>query len=162
MNSIEERNPPRPHPTAGRIAVGIQRRRWQRSTDRWEDHGVSGLKSVIDSVLADAGPWAEMVVVDIGAGGGALTLRIAPDAKSVLAVDVSTRMLEGLDRRADEAGIHNVEAVAGSIEDLDLPAGSVDLVVSNYALHHLLDGDKASLVRNAHHWLRPCAQAASS
>ena len=41
------------------------------------------------------------------------------------------------------------------IEELVLPAQSVDLVVSSYALHHLRDADKARLVSAAYRWLRP-------
>ena len=32
---------------------------------------------------------------------------------------------------------------------------SIDLVVSNYALHHLRDADKAQVVRQVFSWLRP-------
>jgi ubiquinone/menaquinone biosynthesis C-methylase UbiE len=155
VSRVENRDVSKSLSAARRIAVGTQRRRWQRSTDRWEDHGVSGLTSVIDAVLAEARPWDGQVAVDIGSGGGALALRVAPDAARVLAVDVSPKMLERLSRQADEDGLGNVETLAGSIEALDLPPGSVDLVVSNYALHHLLDRDKASFVRDAHRWLRP-------
>ena len=36
------------------------------------------------------------------------------------------------------------------IEELVLPAQSVDIVVSSYALHHLRDADKARLVLSAY------------
>jgi SAM-dependent methyltransferase len=41
------------------------------------------------------------------------------------------------------------------VEQFDLDPESVDLVVSNYALHHLRDADKEILVRRAFGWLRP-------
>ena len=41
------------------------------------------------------------------------------------------------------------------IERLGLPENSVDLVVSNYALHHLRDSDKQTAVNEAFKWLRP-------
>ena len=41
------------------------------------------------------------------------------------------------------------------IEDLSLPDGSFDLVVTSYALHHLRDADKRRVVCAAYHWLRP-------
>ena len=140
---------------ARKVAVRTQHRRWQRSTDRWEDHAVNGLETVIDAVVAEAGDPAGSVVVDVGSGGGALALRLAPDARKVIAVDVSPNMLDRLSGQADEDGLRNVETSVEPIEDLDLAPTSVDLVVSNYALHHLLDHDKARFVQSAARWLRP-------
>lgn len=140
---------------ARKVAVRTQRRRWQRSTDRWEDHAVAGLETVIEEVLSEAGDSARGVVVDVGAGGGALAIPLAARARRVIALDVSSRMLERLSQRADEEGLDNVEANTAPIEEFELRPASVDLIVSNYALHHLLDRDKARFVRDARTWLRP-------
>lgn len=140
---------------ARKVAVRTQRRRWQRSTDRWEDHAVAGLESVIAAVLAEAGDSARGIVVDVGAGGGALAIPLAAEAQRVIALDVSSRMLERLSERADEEGLHNVEPNAAPIEEFELGPASVDLIVSNYALHHLLDQDKRRFVGDAYTWLRP-------
>jgi ubiquinone/menaquinone biosynthesis C-methylase UbiE len=88
---------------ARKVAVRTQRRRWQRSTDRWEDHAVAGLESVIDAVLVEADDRATGIVVDVGTGGGALAVPLAERAQQVIALDVSTRMLERLSRRCDQA-----------------------------------------------------------
>lgn len=140
---------------ARKVAVRTQRRRWQRRTDSWEDHAVAGLEPVIDAVLTESGDAARGVVVDVGAGGGALAVPVALVAERVIAVDVSTRMLDRLSQRAEEEGLRNVEPSRGAIEELELTPSSVDLIVSNYALHHLLDSDKARFVRDAVTWLRP-------
>jgi 2-polyprenyl-3-methyl-5-hydroxy-6-metoxy-1,4-benzoquinol methylase len=140
---------------ARKVAVRTQRRRWQRRTDSWEDHAVAGLDSVIDAVLTESGEAARGVVVDVGAGGGALAVPMALVAERVIAVDVSSRMLDRLSQRADEEGLPNVEANRGAIEELDFSPASVDLIVSNYALHHLLDRDKGRFVKDAGVWLRP-------
>lgn len=94
-------------------------------------------------------------VVDLGCGSGQLSLRFAGTAGSVLAVDVSQAMIELLERNAREQGLSNVEGRALPVEHLELPPGSVDVVVSNYALHHLRDEEKASAVVRAAQWLRP-------
>lgn len=41
------------------------------------------------------------------------------------------------------------------LKNLRLPPDSVDLIVSSYALHHLVNTDKRELVARAAQWLRP-------
>ena len=145
----------------GKLASDTQRRRWQRHAAAWENHAVTGLGAVIDAVIAETAasqtdvPPRFGVVVDIGCGGGAVALRLAGRAEKVIALDVSPKMLEKLAQRARESALDNVEACCESIEAFDLAPGSVDLVVSNYALHHLLDRDKQRFVTKAAGWLRP-------
>jgi SAM-dependent methyltransferase len=70
-------------------------------------------------------------------------------------VDVSSAMIRRLQAESRQRGAVSLEAVALPVEELVLPGGSVDLVVSSYALHHLRDADKARLVSAASGWLRP-------
>ena len=94
-------------------------------------------------------------VVDLGCGTGQLSLPLAERGARVLAVDVSPAMVERLAEKARERAVVNLECLAAPIENLSLPAGSVDLIVTSYALHHLRDADKDRLVAAAYHWLRP-------
>jgi ubiquinone/menaquinone biosynthesis C-methylase UbiE len=64
-------------------------------------------------------------------------------------------MIALLLENAEREGVSNVEGRAVPIERLGLPESSVDLVVSNYALHHLRDRDKQTAVNEAFRWLRP-------
>ena len=64
-------------------------------------------------------------------------------------------MIRCLQAESRQRGVVSLEAVALPVEELVLPAGSVDLVVSSYALHHLRDADKARLISAASGWLRP-------
>jgi len=96
-----------------------------------------------------------MRAVDLGAGTGFLTLALAGEVDEVVAVDVSPVMADALALHAAEWGLDNVRCLVADLALLDLPAASVDLIVSNYALHHLRDADKAALVRRAYRWLRP-------
>jgi ubiquinone/menaquinone biosynthesis C-methylase UbiE len=96
-----------------------------------------------------------MRAVDLGCGSGQLTLKLAPQVASIVAVDISQKMIDLLSAHAAESDIHNLEGIATPIEHLTFPDGSVDLVVTNYALHHLRDRDKAALVARIHGWLSP-------
>ncbi len=114
-----------------------------------------GLGRIADAVVRQAGPISNRDVLDLGAGSGQLALQLAGEARSVMAVDFSAVMLGRLKEKAAELGIDNIETVHSSIEKLDLPADSIDVVVSNYALHHLTDPEKAKVVARAARWLRP-------
>lgn len=137
--------------------IARQQRFWTRRAAEW-DHGAGnnpGLVKVVETVIREAAAGEGMHAVDLGCGSGQLALRLAPDVASVLGVDVSQRMIDLLRSNAAAAGMHNVEGRATPIEHLEVEPGSVDVVVSNYALHHLHDEDKALAVRRAAGWLRP-------
>ena len=136
-------------------AVRRQRRVWSGRVASWDQHGSAGLAAVTAAVLAvaDAGPGDH--VVDLGCGTGQLSLPLAEQGARVLAVDVSSAMVRQLQAEARQRGVASLDALALPVEELVLPAGSVDLVVSSYALHHLRDADKVRLVSAASGWLRP-------
>jgi 2-polyprenyl-3-methyl-5-hydroxy-6-metoxy-1,4-benzoquinol methylase len=102
--------------------------------------------------VADVQPG--MVCVDLGCGGGRLALILAKMGGVVTGVDVSAAMIERMLAQAKSDGL-TVHGMATPIERLTLPPGSSDLVITNYAFHHLLDPDKAKVVNAAFGWLRP-------
>ena len=137
--------------------IARQQRFWTRRAASW-DHGAAnnpGLVKVVQRVLAEADPSPLMQAVDLGCGSGQVTLALARACKSVLGVDVSEKMIDLLLENAAGEGLSNVEGRAVPIERLGLAEGSVDLVVSNYALHHLRDKDKQVAINEAFKWLRP-------
>jgi SAM-dependent methyltransferase len=135
--------------------VARQERVWSRRADEWSHDRIPGLAAVADAVIDRAEPLDNRVVVDLGCGSGQLTLPIARRARRVIAVDLSAAMLDRLGSAAAAEGLANIDLVRCPLEGLDLARASVDLVVSNYALHHLDDADKTVLARRAVRWLRP-------
>lgn len=147
-------------------AVRRQRRVWSRRVTSWDQHGSIGLAKVTAAVITAAGvartdqavgarSRPQVRAVDLGCGNGQLSLPLAVAGAEVLAVDVSPGMIAQLQAEGQRRGVPNLDVVAMPIEDLRLPAKSVDLVVSSYALHHLRDADKGRLVAAAYTWLRP-------
>jgi SAM-dependent methyltransferase len=148
---------PSPAPSPARRNIARQQRFWTRQAVSW-DHGAGnnpGLVRVVATVIAEAEPGSEDRAVDLGCGSGQVTLALAGKVASVLAIDVSQKMIDLLLDNARGAGATNVEGRAVPIEQLDVAAGSVDLVVSNYAFHHLRDADKPKVVQQIFTWLRP-------
>jgi SAM-dependent methyltransferase len=136
------------------IVGWLGRRTWDTRAHSWEHEGSAAVRSVIEAVLDAAGARPGEVAVDLGCGSGQLSLPLARRGAAVTAVDVIPRMVELLRAKADDAGLSLVARVA-LMERLAFPPASLDLVVSNYALHHLHDREKLALVRTAATWLRP-------
>ncbi len=121
-----------------------------QSTDYDEtrpERTVATADRVVERALADAD--GSETALDIGTGTGAVALGLAGAVGRVYAVDISDGMLNRARAKADERGVETVTFSHGMFRDpggnLDLP-GTVDLVVSNFAMHHLNDGEKDDAV----------------
>jgi SAM-dependent methyltransferase len=95
-------------------------------------------------------------VLDLGSGGG---IDVILSAKRVGAtglaygVDMTEEMLALARRNADEAGIGNAIFLRGVIEDVPLPAESVDVVISNCVIN--LSVDKPAVFAELARVLKP-------
>ncbi len=95
-------------------------------------------------------------VLDLGSGGGIDVLlsarRVGPTGRAI-GLDMTDEMLALAQRNAAEAGANNVEFLRGHIEDVPLPAASVDVVISNCVIN--LAADKPAVFGEIARVLRP-------
>jgi arsenite methyltransferase len=95
-------------------------------------------------------------VLDLGSGGGIDVIlsakRVGPTGNAY-GVDMTDEMLELAQRNAAEAGVSNVHFLKGVIEEIPLPAASVDVVISNCVIN--LSVDKAAVLSEIARVLRP-------
>jgi arsenite methyltransferase len=96
------------------------------------------------------------VVLDLGSGGGIdviLAARRVGPTGIAYGLDMTDEMLALARRNADEAGVRNAIFLKGVIEDVPLPAGSVDVVISNCVVN--LSTDKAAVLTEIARVLKP-------
>ena len=92
-------------------------------------------------LLADAGLFTGMKVLDIGSGAGDVAFAAAELVGSegeVLGVDMNPEILETARARAEAAGLANVQFVAGDAQTLDLP-NDFDALIGRLVLMYLPD-----------------------
>src|SRR5436309_6095788 len=94
-------------------------------------------------------------VLDLGSGGGIDVLlsakRVGPTGKTY-GLDMTDEMLALARENQAKAGVANVEFLKGEIENIPLPAGAVDVIISNCVIN--LSADKGRVLKEAFRVLR--------
>ena len=93
-----------------------------------------------------------LTIVDLGAGEGTLSQLLARNARKVIAIDNSPKMVEFGSKLAKQHGVKNLEYRLGDLEDPPIAKGSVDLAVLSQALHHAIKPERA--IKAAHRVLK--------
>jgi ubiquinone/menaquinone biosynthesis C-methylase UbiE len=103
---------------------------WLERTEREKEEAPS--KAI---ALLELAPDA--IVADVGAGSGYYAFRLAPRLPrgKVVAVDIQPEMLAFLRAESARRGVTNVEPHLGAVDDVKLPAGSLDAALMVDAYH---------------------------
>jgi arsenite methyltransferase len=95
-------------------------------------------------------------VLDLGSGGGIDVIlsakRVGPTG-TAYGLDMTDEMLALARKNAHEAGVTNVHLLKGVIEEVPLPASSIDVVISNCVIN--LSTDKAAVLTEMARVLKP-------
>ena len=112
--------------------------RFNAIADSWDDNPtrLELARAAAGGILENLPLTGREQAMEFGCGTGLVTALVAPNVASVLAVDSSAGMLEVLQRKTDELGLHNVQTCE---EDLSrrIPTGPFDLIFSSMTLDHI-------------------------
>ncbi|MFC4437406.1 MULTISPECIES: class I SAM-dependent methyltransferase [Natrialbaceae] len=119
--------------------------RFDEKASEYDDSKSEEYRACANLVIEHASPESDAVVLDLGTGTGAIALALAPDAERVVGRDISEGMMDEARAKAEEAGLDNLEFDRGTFREPEYD-GPVDVVTSNFAMHHLSDEQKREAI----------------
>jgi ubiquinone/menaquinone biosynthesis C-methylase UbiE len=126
---------------------------FEERRERWDNERQPPGR-VMDAVGVKPG----LVIGEVGAGRGRYTVYLAErvgQTGKVYAEDIDRESMDYLRDRVKKAGLSNVEAILGEVDDPLFPKGSVDIVFFVLSYHHL--ADPVTLLKNLIPCLKPGA-----
>lgn len=119
----------------------------------WNKIRVDYFKDELRELAINSVNIKNKIIVDLGAGTGFISLRVAKESKLVFPIDASTNMLKELYASAKKEDLTNIYPIKGVAEDLPLFDESIDIIFMNMALHHVVNADKA--IKEMYRVLKP-------
>ncbi|MFC7230376.1 class I SAM-dependent methyltransferase [Saliphagus sp. GCM10025308] len=121
--------------------------RFDEKASEYDDSKSDEYRACANLVIEHAAPESDETVLDLGAGTGAIALVLAPDAEAVIGRDISEGMMDEARAKAEERGLENISFDYGTFREPDIDDSvSVDIVTSNFAMHHLADDEKREAI----------------
>jgi ubiquinone/menaquinone biosynthesis C-methylase UbiE len=96
---------------------------------------------------------SDMEVLEFGCGTGSTAIAHAPYVKQILAIDVSSKMIEIARRKAEAAKVENVTFRLADIDELSEPDQTFDVVMGHSILHLVADRD--AVISEVYRVLKP-------
>ena len=125
--------------------------------DKYDEHHqkMRDFKKETQERIEFLGLKPESKVIDMGCGTGAFAINAAGYYKKIYAIDVSKLMINHARRKAQEAGINNIEFHHGGFLTYKHKDGPVDGIVCSLVLHHLPDFWKQAALQRLIQMLKP-------
>lgn len=115
------------------------------------------LPSLTDAAIELLAPEHEDTILDIAAGPGTLSVRLAPRVRRVIAIDFAEVMIERLRGHIMRSRLPNLEARLMNGQELDFEDASFDAAVSLFGVF-LFDDRKRGLIEMSR-VVAPCGRA---
>ena len=88
----------------------------------------------------------DMEVLEFGCGTGSTAINHAPHVRRIHAIDISSKMIEIAQGKADAAQIENITFERSTLDELTVPDQSLDAVLA-LSILHLLDNREEAIAK---------------
>lgn len=105
-------------------------------------------KNSLEFIFNNLGEMADKDVVDICAGSGVLSVPISKQCRSLLAVDISEKLLENIPKNA------KIKTEIQDVRNLNLNRSSFDIAICYFSLQHFSEKDVLSIFQRVYDSLR--------
>ncbi len=133
---------------------------WSAAASEYDDEITKFTTLYADDVLGRLEPSRECEVLEVAAGPGNVTVRLASKCRRVLATDYAPGMIERLQMRMQREGVQNVECVVMNGQALDVADASFDRAMSSFGV--MLFDDRSAGFSEMRRALRPGGRAVVS
>ena len=110
---------------------------------------------MVSRILQATGAAPKTRVLSLGCGIGDTEMLLAPHVAEVVGVDLSPSAIRQAREDAARTGQTNLRYIEGMVESANLQAGSFDLIIAIFFLHHLPDAMLDALPRKIRELLAP-------
>ena len=100
-------------------------------------------KKIIEKLVSVLPVDKSWKVLDVGIGTGNTAIYLSPYVKEIVGTDLSSGMLEVLDKKIKELGIKNIRYYKKDILEEDFQERDFDLIFNAMTMHHIDDPEKA-------------------
>ncbi len=108
-----------------------------------DEYPFAGYKDVLNTVYRTVHARERASVLDLGFGTGMLTAKLYAEGYAITGVDFSERMIALAREKMPDARLIYADLAQGV--PAELRAEKFDFIISTYAMHHLVDGQKEEL-----------------
>ena len=127
---------------------------WDNIAERYSKQPIADEASYQKKLEVTRGYFRpDMEVLEFGCGTGSTAIVHAPYVKHIRAIDISSKMIEIAQGKADAENINNITFEQGTIEDLVVPDRSLDVVLG-LSILHLLE-NKEAVIAKVYQMLKP-------
>ena len=127
---------------------------WNRVAERYSKKPVTDeatYQKKLEITRGYLGP--DMQVLEIGCGTGSTAIAHAPDVNHIHAIDISSRMIEIAQDKADTKKIKNITFQCSTLDECTVPDQTLGAVLAHNVLHLLEDMEE--VVDQVHKMLKP-------
>ncbi|MEB3210596.1 MAG: class I SAM-dependent methyltransferase [Leptolyngbyaceae bacterium] len=127
---------------------------WDNIADKYSKQPIADKASYQKKLEITQGYFRpDMDVLEFGCGTGSTAIIHAPHVKHIRAIDISSNMIAIARQKAEAANIQNVTFEQSTIEELNVPDHSFDVVLG-LSILHLLE-DKEGAIAKVYQLLKP-------